>query len=73
MPCCSAIDQPERSAGRTYHVSDEDTPTIRQVVEIVAALDKPVEIVSLPDELATPARPMMMLTGSYHRSRRRLR
>ncbi len=38
------------------------------MVEIVAAaLDKPVEIVSLPDELATPARPMMMLTGSYHR------
>jgi len=63
-----AIDQPERSAGRTYHVSDEDTPSIRQVVEIVAAaMDKPVEIVSLPDELATPARPMMMLTGSFHR------
>ena len=63
-----AIDQPERSAGRTYHVSDEETPTIRQVVEIVAAaLDRPVEVVSMPDDLATPARPMMMITGSFHR------
>ena len=63
-----AIDHPERSAGRTYHVSDEVTPTIRQVVEIVAAaLDRPVEVVSMPDALATPARPMMMITGSFHR------
>jgi nucleoside-diphosphate-sugar epimerase len=63
-----AIDQPERSAGRTYHVSDEETPTIRQVVEIVAAaLDRPVEVVPMPDDLATPARPMMMITGSFHR------
>ena len=63
-----AFDQPERSAGRTYHVSDEETPTIRQVVEIVAAaLDREVEVVSMPDDLATPARPMMMITGSFHR------
>ena len=63
-----AIDQPTLSAGRTYHVSDEETPTIRQVVEIIAAaLGRPVEIVSMPAELATPARPMMMITGSFHR------
>jgi nucleoside-diphosphate-sugar epimerase len=63
-----AVDHPECAAGRIFHVSDEQTPTIRQVIEIIAAaLDRPVEIVSMPDELATPARPMMMLTGSYHR------
>jgi nucleoside-diphosphate-sugar epimerase len=63
-----AVDQPERSAGRTYHVSDEDTPTIRQVIEIVAAaLGRSVEVVSMPYDLATPARPMMMITGSFHR------
>src|SRR5215218_4335216 len=29
------VDQPERAAGQTYHVSDETTPTLRQVIEIV--------------------------------------
>ena len=63
-----AVDRPETSAGRTFHVSDEHTPSLRQVVEIVAAaLGHRFELVSIPDELATPARPMMMLTGSYHR------
>jgi len=62
------VDQPEASAGRIYHASDERTPSLRQVVEIVAAaIGHRFELVSIPDELATPARPMMMLTGSHHR------
>jgi nucleoside-diphosphate-sugar epimerase len=63
-----ALDQPDISAGRIYHVSDERTPTVRQVVEIVAAaLDHRFEIVDLPYELATPAHPLTMLTGTFHR------
>ena len=63
-----AVDDPTTSAGRLYHASDEHTPSLRQVVEIVAAaIDHRFEVVSMPDELATPARPLMMLTGSYHR------
>jgi nucleoside-diphosphate-sugar epimerase len=62
------VDQPEASAGRIYHASDERTPSLRQVVEIVAtAIGHRFELVSIPDELATPARPLMMLTGSHHR------
>jgi nucleoside-diphosphate-sugar epimerase len=62
------VDQPEASAGRIYHASDERTPALRQVVEIVAlAIGHRFELVSMPDALATPARPMMMLTGSHHR------
>jgi hypothetical protein len=63
-----AVDQPVASSGRIFDVSDERTPSLRQVVEIVAAaIGHTFELVSIPDELATPARPMMMLTGSYHR------
>ena len=62
------VDQPDASAGRIYHASDERTPSLRQVVEIVAAaVGHRFELVSIPDELATPARPLMMLTGSHHR------
>ena len=62
------VDDPEMSAGRVYHASDEHTPSLRQVVEIVAAaIGHRFELVGMPDELATPARPLMMLTGSHHR------
>jgi nucleoside-diphosphate-sugar epimerase len=63
-----ALDHPDASAGRIYHVSDERTPTLRQVVEIVAAaLGHRFEIVNLPYALATPAHPLTMLTGTFHR------
>jgi nucleoside-diphosphate-sugar epimerase len=62
------VDQPERSAGQTYHVSDETTPTLRQVIEIVTtALDHPLELVDMPYDLARPAHPMMMRWGAFHR------
>src|SRR4051794_21691874 len=62
------VDQPERAAGQTYHVSDEMTPTLRQVIEIVtAALDHPLELIDLPYDLALPAHPMMMRWGGFHR------
>ncbi|MCU1500728.1 MAG: NAD-dependent dehydratase, partial [Ilumatobacteraceae bacterium] len=63
-----AADHPERSAGQIYHVSDSRTPTLRQVVEIVAqALDHDLEIVGMPYALATPAHPLTGLNGSFHR------
>lgn len=63
-----AVDRPERSAGETYHVGDERAPSLRQVVEIVAtALAHSFEIVDLPYELARPAHPLMLRSGSFHR------
>ncbi|MEO5900855.1 MAG: NAD-dependent dehydratase [Ilumatobacteraceae bacterium] len=63
-----AVEQPEASAGQLYHVSDSWTPTLRQVVEIVAsAVGADIEIVSMPYELATPSHPMTMLNGTFHR------
>jgi nucleoside-diphosphate-sugar epimerase len=63
-----SVDQPEHAAGEIYHVGDETTPTLRQVVEIVAsALDHRFELVDMPYELALPAHPLMMRAGAFHR------
>ncbi|MDQ1425545.1 MAG: hypothetical protein QOD72_3043 [Acidimicrobiaceae bacterium] len=63
-----AVDKPGESAGNTYHVSDEWSPTLRQVVEIVAAaLDHPLELIYMPYDLARPAHPLMMLAEPFHR------
>ena len=62
------IDRPDATAGETLHVSDETTPTLRQLVTVIAsALGGDIEIVDLPNELATPAHPLMMRSGSFHR------
>jgi nucleoside-diphosphate-sugar epimerase len=62
------VDQPETAAGQLYHVSDETTFTLRQLVEVVsAAVGHTFEIVDLPYDLARPAYPLMMRTGSFHR------
>jgi nucleoside-diphosphate-sugar epimerase len=61
-------DQPDATAGEVLHAGDETTPTVRQVIEIVAAeLDREIEIVDLPYEMARPAYPLMMRGGSFHR------
>jgi len=63
-----AVDRPEASAGQVYHCADEEVLTLRQVVEIVAAaLDERLEIVSIPWELAAPARPLVMHPLTTHR------
>ncbi len=63
-----AVDQPAASAGQIYNCADEEVLTLRQVVEIVAAaLAKPLEIVSLPWELAVCARPLVMQQRATHR------
>ncbi|MBW2268530.1 MAG: hypothetical protein JRH16_08125 [Deltaproteobacteria bacterium] len=63
-----AFDHPEAAAGQLYHCADEDVPTLRQVVEIAAhALDRHIEIVSMPWHLATPARPLIGQRLTTHR------
>jgi nucleoside-diphosphate-sugar epimerase len=51
-----AIDNPQRAAGRTYHVTDEVTPTdAERAMAIAAAMDKQIELVSYPRAAGRPA------------------
>lgn len=62
------VDHPDATAGRALPVSDEVTPTLRQVVDIVAAAVGHVfEIVDLPFALAWPAHPFVMRGSGHHR------
>lgn len=62
------IDQPEAAAGKVFNAADEEVLTVRQVVELCAsALDHELEIVSMPWDLATPARPLMAQPLPTHR------
>ena len=64
-----AVDQPAAAAGRIFNCGDEEILTVRQVVEICAAtLDHELEVVSMPAELAIPARPLMMQPSTHHRA-----
>jgi nucleoside-diphosphate-sugar epimerase len=63
-----AIDQPEASAGQLYNCADEEALCLRQVVEIIAtALGAELEIVSMPTEVAIPARPLLCMPTPTHR------
>lgn len=63
-----AYDRPERAAGQIFNVGDEDVLTVRQVIDVVArALGHRFEIVSLPYELALPARPLLAQPSPNHR------
>lgn len=63
-----AVDHPEKSAGQIYNCADEETLSLRQVVELTAeALSHRIEIVSMPFEIALPARPLMMQPVPTHR------
>ena len=62
-----AIDQPEVSQGQIYNCGDEQTLTLRQTVEIIAAtMNSSIEIVNFPDEVASPARPYRLREHSHH-------
>lgn len=62
-----AVDSPD-AGGTVFNVTDERTLTIRQMAEIVAEeLDHRFEFVSLPVELAAPARPVLMHHSTAHR------
>lgn len=63
-----AIDQPGPSAGQIYNTGDEEVLSLRQVVEAIAeALEWRGEVISMPWELALPARPMIMQHRDTHR------
>jgi nucleoside-diphosphate-sugar epimerase len=63
-----AVENGEGAAGKVFNVGDEEVLSIRQVVEIVAgALDHEFEIVSMPFDLAVPARPLLMEPRPTHR------
>lgn len=63
-----AVDRPDAGAGRIYNAADEEVLTVRQVIELIAtALAHPLEIVSLPYALATPAWPMLAQPSPTHR------
>lgn len=63
-----AVDQPERCAGRLYNAGDDEVLTVRQVVELIAtALGVELEIVSMPWDLALPARPLLAQPSPTHR------
>lgn len=63
-----AVDQPAVSAGRSYVVADADIFTVRQRIEFIATyLDRQIELVDLPYELAAPAYPLYR-HGPAHRA-----
>ena len=63
-----AVDAPDASRGEIFNCGDEHVLTLRQVVEIVAhSLDAELEIVSLPWQLAAPARPLIAMPWTTHR------
>jgi len=62
------VDRPDDAAGKIFNAADEEVLTVRQVVELVAgALDHGFEVVSMPYEVAIPARPLLMQPLPTHR------
>ena len=63
-----ALDHPDAAAGKVFNIADEEVLSVRQVVEIIAAaLDHRFEIVSMPYDLAVPARPLLAQPLPTHR------
>lgn len=64
-----AIDRPSASAGQIFNCADDDQLTLRQWIECLAnAVGGTLDIVSVPDSLAAPARVLFpRLTASSHR------
>jgi len=63
-----AIGAPDAAAGLVFNVGDEEVLSVRQVIELVAAaLGHELEIVSMPYDLAVPARPLLAQPLPTHR------
>jgi nucleoside-diphosphate-sugar epimerase len=63
-----AVDHPEAAAGKVFNCGDEEVLTVRQVIELCAtALDHDLELVSMPYDIALPARPLVMQPLPTHR------
>lgn len=62
------VDHPDRAAGHVFDCGDEEVLSVRQVIELCAAeLGVEVELVSMPFDLAVPARPLVMQPAPTHR------
>ena len=62
------IDHPDAAAGKVFNAADEEVLTVRQVIELcAAALGHELELISMPWDLATPARPLMAQPLPTHR------
>jgi nucleoside-diphosphate-sugar epimerase len=63
-----AVDEPDAASGQLFNIGDEEVLSVRQVVEIVArSLGHTFDVVSMPHELAVPARPLLAQPIPTHR------
>ena len=63
-----AVADPDAASGQLFNVGDTEVLTVSQVIELIcAALGHEMEIVSMPFELAAPARPMLAQPSPTHR------
>lgn len=63
-----AVDQPKQAAGQIFNTGDQEVLTIAQVAQVIAqAMGQPLELVSLPWEIAWPARPLVCQPWTTHR------
>jgi len=63
-----AVDKPEAAAGQVYNCGDECQFSVRQIVEIIAGeMGHKFEIISLPAEVAYPARGVSLETSPNHK------
>lgn len=63
-----AVDRPNEAAGLVFHAGDDEVLSIRQVIDLCArALGVDLELVSMPHELAVPARPLLTQPLPTHR------
>lgn len=63
-----AVDKPQAARGEIFNCADDTCPSLRQVVEIIAAaLEANVDIVSMPFHLAQPAWPLVGQPLPTHR------
>lgn len=63
-----AVDHPEAAAGQSFNCGDEQTLTLRQRAESIAAiLGRSLEVVGVPAQVALPAWPLLTHEASDHR------
>src|SRR4029077_17356621 len=61
-------DNPAAAAGHVFNVGDEEVLSIRQVISLVGrALGRELDVVSMPFEIARPARPLLAQPLPTHR------
>jgi nucleoside-diphosphate-sugar epimerase len=63
-----AVDQPQIAKGEVYNCGDQEVLSLRQVVDTIArSMDHAWNVVSMPWELAIPARPLVSQPWTNHR------